>query len=139
MSGSFFYNVTYNNMSTETQVRIDKWLWAVRLFKTRSLATDACKSGKVKLEGRTIKPSHEVKTGEVYTFSSNQLTRTVRVKALLQNRVSAKLAPEYLEDLTPAEEYQKLETMKMMRQGIRPAGFGRPTKKDRREMDNFLD
>jgi ribosome-associated heat shock protein Hsp15 len=122
---------------TTSPVRIDKWLWCVRLFKTRSRATDSCKSGKVKLEGKTIKPSHEVKTGEVYTINSDHLVRTIRVKELLHNRISAKLVPDFLDDLTPKEEFQKFDEIRSGKQGIRPYGYGRPTKKDRRDLENF--
>jgi ribosome-associated heat shock protein Hsp15 len=124
-------------MSTDHPIRIDKWLWAVRLFKTRSMATEACKAGKIKIEERIIKPAHEAKKGEIYSINAGPIKRLIRVKELLQNRVSAKLAPDYMEDLTPPEEYQKLEDMRMMKQGIRPHGHGRPTKKDRRDLEDF--
>jgi ribosome-associated heat shock protein Hsp15 len=124
-------------MPVNAAIRIDKWLWSVRLYKTRSLATEACKAGKVKLEGRVIKPSHETRIGEVYLISAGPIQRQIRVKELLQNRISAKLVADYLEDLTSPEEYQKLETLRMVKQGIRPHGYGRPTKKDRRDLQDF--
>jgi ribosome-associated heat shock protein Hsp15 len=126
-------------MLSETSVRIDKWLWCVRLFKTRSLATDACKSGKVKMHAQPVKPSHEAKPGEIYIISFGPISRTVRVKGLLNNRVAAKLVIDYLEDLTPKEEFMKLEEIRLVKQGIRPRGFGRPTKKDRRDLEDFKD
>ena len=83
--------------------RIDKWLWCVRLFKTRSMATEACRAGKIKMNGVPIKPSHEAKVGNVYDVSINQLHKTVEVIGFPTNRVAAKLVPEYLNDLTPTE------------------------------------
>ena len=124
-------------MPVSFSVRIDKWLWAVRLFKTRSMAAEACRSGKVKLGECSVKPSHEARIGEIYSVVSAPINRTIRVKAFLHNRVSAKLVPDFLEDLTPLEEYRKLEMMKEMKQGIRPRGYGRPAKKDRRDMEKF--
>jgi ribosome-associated heat shock protein Hsp15 len=119
----------------EEGVRIDKWLWCVRVFKTRSQATLACRSGKVKIAEEPIKPSREVKTGEVFTVSTEGLKRTLMVKALLENRVGAKLVEEFLEDLTPAEEYEKLKLRKDGGSGYRLRGLGRPTKRERREID----
>jgi len=121
----------------ESTVRIDKWLWAVRLFKTRSQAADACKAGKIKMEGMVVKASREVKTGDIYSVSTGPLTRIVKVTALLHNRVAAKFVAEYLQDLTPAESYEQIKLIREMRQGIRPHGIGRPTKKDRRDMEDF--
>lgn len=123
--------------SEDDIVRIDKWLWAVRLYKTRSQAADACKAGKIKLEGKPVKASREVHIGDTYTLSLGPLMRIVKVKALLHNRVSAKLVEPYLEDLTPEENYEQLKLIKEMRQGIRPRGLGRPTKKERRSLDDF--
>lgn len=126
-------------MTTEETgaVRIDKWLWAVRVFKTRSQAADACKAGKVKAEGNSLKASREVKVGDVYTVQMGPLTRIIKVTALLHNRMAAKFIVAYMEDLTPAENLEQLKLIKEMRQGIRPRGFGRPTKKERRELDDF--
>jgi ribosome-associated heat shock protein Hsp15 len=126
-------------VQAESSVRIDKWLWCVRLFRSRSLATEACRSGKVKSSDRILKPSHEVSIGDVYTILTGHIIRTVRVKALLPARVSAKLVPDFLEDLTPKEEFLKIDERRMMKQGIRPRGFGRPTKKERRDLENFRD
>ena len=120
-----------------SSVRIDKWLWAVRLYKTRSLAAEACKAGKVKFNGEAVKAAREVKTGDIYTLSLGPLVRTVKVTALLHNRVAGKLVENYLEDLTPADVYEQQKMMREMRQGIRPRGFGRPTKKERRDMEDF--
>jgi len=115
--------------------RIDKWLWAIRIYKTRTLATDACKAGKIKINGRAVKPSRELKLMEVITISQGPLTKTVRVKILIHNRVSAKLVPENAEDLTPAEEYEKLKVKQEVNGERRDRGIGRPTKKQRRLID----
>jgi ribosome-associated heat shock protein Hsp15 len=119
----------------EAVVRIDKWLWCVRVFKTRSQATLACRSGKVKIGDEPVKPSREVKTGEVFSVSTEGLKRMLKVKALLENRVGAKLVEEFLEDLTPPEEYEKLKLRKDGGFGSRLRGLGRPTKRERREID----
>jgi ribosome-associated heat shock protein Hsp15 len=118
-------------------VRIDKWLWAVRFYKTRTQAADACKGGKVKIEGVNAKPSREVKAGDVIELHHNYIRRTVKVKVAAKNRVAAKLVPGLMEDLTPAEEFEKLEMMKQLNQERRDRGTGRPTKKDRRIIDKI--
>ena len=119
----------------DKSVRIDKWLWAVRIFKTRSLACDACKAGKVKIDGKAIKPSREVKVDEIITIQTGVLKKTIKVLAALENRVSAKLAVEFMLDLTPEEEYKKIELMKDSIFIRRDRGTGRPTKKERREIE----
>ncbi|HLO89957.1 MAG: RNA-binding S4 domain-containing protein [Chloroflexota bacterium] len=121
------------------EVRIDKWLWSVRFYKTRNLAIDACKAGKVKIDGNSLKPSRIVKEGDIIALSQGPLNKTIRVKQLLHNRVSAKLVPDYVEDLTPAEEYERVEFMKEYNAEWRARGEGRPTKKDRREIDRLKD
>ncbi|MCF8298587.1 MAG: RNA-binding S4 domain-containing protein [Saprospiraceae bacterium] len=123
----------------EEGVRIDKWLWAVRLFKTRSQATDACKSGKIKIDGKTVKASREVKIGETISFNKDHITRTVKVKELLKNRVGAKLVEIYLEDLTPDEEYNKQKLVNIRNFEFRGRGIGRPTKRDRRDIEKLKD
>ncbi len=117
--------------------RIDKWLWAVRIFKTRSQATQACRSGKVKIDDQAVKPSREVQPDMVIQVQWGPIQRTLRVVELLKNRVGAKLVPNYMEDLTPEDEYKKLEIIHS-RDGLRPHGKGRPTKKDRRELDEWF-
>lgn len=117
--------------------RIDKWLWAVRLFKTRSQASDACRSGKVTIEDQAVKPSRETKVGNVIVLRQGPLTKTVRVKELLKSRVGAKLVPDYMEDLTPEEEYTKLKMMREINFEVRDRGIGRPTKKARRIIDRL--
>jgi ribosome-associated heat shock protein Hsp15 len=119
----------------ERGIRIDKWLWAVRIYKTRSLASDACRSGRVKLLDHAIKPSHEVKTGEVFSVSISPIVKTVKVVELTGNRVSAKLVAGFLEDLTPDSEYLKLKRTNSTSFELRERGTGRPTKRDRREIE----
>ena len=121
----------------EEGVRIDKWLWAVRLFKTRNQATIACRNGKIRVRGLIIKPSHEVQPGEVIEVSFPPLKKMVRVLAILEKRVSAKLAENFIEDLTPAEEYGKIKHMREMNFEYRERGTGRPTKKERRDIDGL--
>ena len=119
------------------ELRIDKWLWAVRIYKTRTMAGDACRAGKVKMEGIAVKPSRALKPGDTMSVSIGPLTRTIRVKALIHNRVSAKLVPESLEDLTPPEEYERIRFMHELNAEHRDRGTGRPTKKDRRIIDRL--
>ncbi|NTW25362.1 MAG: RNA-binding S4 domain-containing protein [Lentimicrobium sp.] len=121
------------------ELRIDKWLWAVRIYKTRTLAGDSCRAGKVKIDGIAVKPSRVLKLGDVMTVSIGPLTRTLKVKALIHNRVSAKLVPDSLEDLTPAEEYERIKFMHELNAEHRDRGTGRPTKKDRRFIDRLKD
>lgn len=118
-------------------VRIDKWLWAVRIFKTRSLAAAACKGGKVKIDGQNVKPSRELKEDEEISISLTVYLKTVRVKALLNNRVGAKLVENYMEDLTPQEEYDKQKIKQELNKEYRQRGEGRPTKKERRIIERL--
>jgi ribosome-associated heat shock protein Hsp15 len=118
-------------------VRVDKWLWAVRVFKTRSLAADACKGGKVKIDGQNVKASRELKEGDIVNISLTSFTRTVRVKSLLQNRVAAKLLADHMEDLTPEEEYHKQKMRQALNTENRNRGSGRPTKKERRVIERL--
>jgi ribosome-associated heat shock protein Hsp15 len=121
------------------KLRIDKYLWAIRAFKTRTLAADACKAGRVKLDGSNIKPSHEVKLGEVYSVSKGIEKKVVKVTGLLENRVDAKTAVNFYEDITPVEQTQAFRTMFHAPVLVRDRGAGRPTKKDRREIDDLKD
>jgi len=116
------------------QIRIDKWLWAVRVFKTRTMASDACKAGKVKIEGRIVKPSREVKIEDVITVQLGPLLKTVEVLGIIKNRVSAKLAINHIKDLTPDEEYERIKLMRELNYENRERGAGRPTKKERRNI-----
>ena len=119
----------------ENGIRIDKWLWAVRIFKTRSLASDACRSGKVKILDHAVKPSRDIRTGEVVSVSLAPITKTVKVIAPIGNRVSAKLVPGFMEDLTPEAEYDKLKRLNDKNFEFRERGTGRPTKRERREIE----
>ena len=106
-------------------VRIDKWLWAVRIYKTRSLATDSIRSGKVHVNEQVVKPSRLVKPGEVITISLNPIRKTVKVIGIPEHRMSAKLVENYLQDLTPQEEYDKLKVNKETGFEYRQRGIGR--------------
>lgn len=118
-------------------IRIDKYLWAVRLYKTRSLATEACRCGHVRSGGQPLKASHEVREGEVYEISIEQLHKVVQVKKILGHRVGAALVPDYLADLTPQEEYERIQMVRQYSFEKRDRGVGRPTKRDRREIEDF--
>ncbi|MGN0202053.1 MAG: RNA-binding S4 domain-containing protein [Candidatus Cryptobacteroides sp.] len=119
--------------------RIDKYLWAIRVFKTRTEATDACKGGKVKVSGANAKPSRPVKEGEVIEVRKGAVLYTYRVKAVLDRRVGAKLVPEYADNLTPQSEIDKLRAPVETFFLKRDRGMGRPTKKDRRSMEDAWD
>ncbi len=120
-------------------IRIDKWLWAVRLFKTRSQAAEACKGGKVKIGGQSAKASREVKVDEIIEVQLQNIKRKVKIIKVVKNRVAAKLVPDLLQDLTPTEEYEKLEMMRQLNTENRDRGIGRPTKKDRRNIAKLKD
>ena len=119
------------------EARIDKWLWAARIFKTRSLAADACKSGRITLNGAQVKPSRTVKEGDEVGVKKSPVTYTFRVKQAIEKRVGAKLLPDILEDITTPEQYESLETQSISGFVGRAKGTGRPTKKDRRALDDF--
>ncbi len=123
------------------KVRIDKWLWSVRIFKSRSMATDACKSGKVKIGENNIKPSYLLKRDEVIYVRKEGFNLTFKVVDLLEKRVSATLAQPCYEDLTPPEELNKYKDwfVGKGRPEVREKGAGRPTKRDRRDIDKFKD
>lgn len=120
-----------------TEVRIDKWLWAMRVFKTRSIATDAVKKGRVSMGGAAVKPSRMVKEGDVVEVRKPPVTYTFRVKGVTQNRLGAKLVPDYLENLTPQSQYDLLEMTKIAGFVDRRKGLGRPTKREGRELAAF--
>jgi ribosome-associated heat shock protein Hsp15 len=124
-------------MQSENGVRVDKYLWAVRIFKTRTIASDACKKGKVLIKGFNIKPSRTIKIDEIIEVVKNPITYRFRVKDLLTKRVGAKLVENFVEDITPKEELEKLEKDKTSFVK-RKRGSGRPTKKERRDMDDLL-
>lgn len=116
-------------------MRIDKYLWAVRIYKTRSQATEACKTRKVWMDDTPVKPAKEVKAGDKIMVKKNPVEYHYKVIEPIQKRVSAKLAGDYVEDITPKEEKDKLEEMKKVQKLKRPKGQGRPTKKERRQID----
>jgi ribosome-associated heat shock protein Hsp15 len=124
-------------MPEKEKLRIDKYLWAIRVFKTRTLAADACKAGRVKLNGQNIKPSHEVKLGEIYNISKGLERKVVKVTGLLESRVDAKTAVLYYEDITPVEQTTAYKSMFHAPTLQRDRGAGRPTKRDRREIDDL--
>ena len=119
-------------------MRIDKYLWSVRLFKTRTMATDACNGGKVKLHVNNVKPARELKAGDILEMKKGPITRRYRVLAFPVSRLAPKLVEQYLEDITPETEILKLESVKFVSVVRRDPGSGRPTKKERREIDGFM-
>lgn len=124
-------------MAEET--RIDKYLWAIRVFKTRGDATDACKGGKIRINGADIKPSKAVRPGDVITVRKGTITFTYRVLAAVDKRQGAKLVPQYAENITPEEELAKLKAPVETFFLKRDRGTGRPTKKERRQMESLWD
>ncbi len=121
------------------QVRIDKYLWAIRLFKTRSLATKACNAGKVKHNGVSIKPSFQVREGMVISARVHHVLRTIEVVKLIDKRVGASIAETCYKDLTPKEEFERVrsERSRLLSHEKRDRGIGRPTKKERRDIEDF--
>lgn len=122
----------------KTEVRIDKWLWAVRLFKTRTLAAEACKKGKVIIQNVQAKPSRNVKVGDVISIKRNPILYSFKVLALSENRMNAKLVPEFMENVTTADQLELIEMTKLAGQLGRDRGTGRPTKKERRDLEDFI-
>ncbi len=121
----------------KSEVRVDKWLWAMRVFKTRTIATDACKKGRVTIGGSPVKPSRTIKTGDIIDVRKPPITYTFRVLALTENRLGAKLVPDYLENITPQSQYDLLEMTRISGFVDRRKGLGRPTKRDGRELSRF--
>lgn len=117
--------------------RIDKWLWAMRVFKTRTIATEACKKGRVTMGGVAVKPSRSIKEGDVIDVKKPPITYTFRVLKVTGNRLGAKLVPEYLENITSPAQYELLEMTKISGFVDRRKGLGRPTKRDSRELSRF--
>ena len=120
-------------------MRVDKFLWCVRFFKTRSLATHATKQGKVKLKGANVKPSREVFIADIITIRKNQIDYQIEVLDNPPSRVGAKLVGLYINDITPKEAFAKLELLKYSTEYYRKKGAGRPTKKDRRDIDDWIE
>lgn len=122
-----------------SDIRVDKWLWSVRVFKTRSIATDACKMNRVRVNGQLAKASRMLKVGDVVSVRKPPIEYSFRVLRLLSSRVGAKLVPEYMEHVTPKEQYDILEQYRLSQSGERAKGLGRPTKKERRDIEQFMD
>jgi ribosome-associated heat shock protein Hsp15 len=120
------------------EARIDKWLWASRIFKTRTIAADACKNGRVTIEGVNVKPSRMVKVGETVSVRKPPITYSFRILKTIEQRVGAKLLPEIYENVTAPEQYELLEMTRISGFVDRARGTGRPTKKDRRSLDAFI-
>jgi len=123
----------------KNEARIDKWLWAMRLFKTRTIAAEACKKGRVMVQQVAAKPSRNIKVGDVIQVKRPPVTYSFKVLTLTENRLGAKLVPEYMENVTTADQLELLELSKVSGYMGRDRGTGRPTKKDRRDLDSFLD
>lgn len=119
------------------EARIDKWLWAARIFKTRTIAAAACKKGQVSMKGAQLKPSRTIREGDVIDVRKPPITYSFRVLQAIEKRVGAKLIPEILENVTAPEQYEILEMAKISGFVGRAKGLGRPTKKDRRSLDSF--
>ena len=127
-----------------SEVRVDKFLWAMRIYKTRSIAADACKNGLISINGVQLKPSRTFKVGDTFNVRKGPITYTYRVLQLTENRLGAKLVPEYIQDCTSPAQLEILELARLAGNGSRDRGTGRPTKKDRRDIeifmsDNYLD
>ena len=117
--------------------RVDKYLFAMRIYKTRSIAADACKKGRVKMNGAELKPSRTFHIGDVFTVRKGPITYTYKVLQLSANRLGAKLVPEYMQDITPPDQLELLELARLAAQSGRDRGTGRPIKKDRRDIITF--
>ena len=121
------------------EVRIDKWLWATRIFKTRTIASDACKKGRVTIKGQNVKPSHGIRVGQVVEVRKPPVTYSFEVLGLIENRVGAKLVPNYLKNITSRDQLELLEMVKISGFVNRQKGLGRPTKKEGRELAQFTE
>lgn len=121
------------------EIRIDKWLWAVRIFKTKSIAAEACKKGKILVQNVQVKPSRTVKVGDIIQVKKNPVLFSFKVLALPNNRMNAKLVPEFMENVTTPDQLELLELGRIAAQNARARGTGRPTKKERREIEDFFE
>lgn len=119
--------------------RIDKWLWAARIYKTRSIAADACKNGRITIKGTNVKPSHTIKAGDRIDVKKSPITYSFKVLQCIEQRVGAKLLPEVYENVTEAKQYELLEMSRISGFVDRARGTGRPTKKERRSLDAFIE
>lgn len=120
-------------------MRVDKYLWCIRYFKTRNIATVACRTGKVKIKGDNVKPSREVYPGDQIQIRKDQVDYVIEVLDVPESRLGAKLVDIYRKDITPKENLEKLELLKYSKDHYRKRGTGRPTKKDRRELDDYTE
>ena len=120
------------------EIRVDKYLFAMRLYKTRTIAADACKKGRITMGGAQLKPSRTFHIGDIFSVRKGPITYTYRIKQLSENRLGAKLVPDYLQDITAPDQLELLELARLAGQTGRDRGTGRPTKKDRREIETFL-
>lgn len=125
-------------MANDT-ARIDKWLWAARIFKTRSIAASACKNGRVTINGVNVKPAHMIKVGETVNVKKPPITFSFKVLQCIEQRVGAKLIPQIYENITDAKQYELLEMSRISGFVDRARGTGRPTKKERRSLDAFIE
>lgn len=125
-------------MSNPGEARLDKWLWAARIFKTRSIAADACKNGRVTVGGANAKPSRMIKVGDTVSVRKSPVTYSFKVLQAIEQRVGAKLVPQVYENVTPADQYELLEMTRISGFVDRARGTGRPTKKERRSLDAFI-
>ncbi len=121
----------------DSDIRMDKFLWAVRIYKTRTQASEACSKGQVTINDLTVKPSRHVIVGEIMMVRKPPMVHTYRILGILHNRLSAEKVKEYIEELTPDDEFRKIEIMRMQKTAVRDRGTGRPTKRDRREIDKL--
>jgi ribosome-associated heat shock protein Hsp15 len=121
----------------EQDLRIDKYLWAVRIYKTRTLAAEACLKGQVTINEMPVKPSHHVRIDEVVIVRKPPIIRTYQVLRLLHNRLSAEKVKEYIMETTPEEEFRKLDLARLQKNAVRDKGTGRPTKRDRRQIERL--
>ena len=122
-----------------SSARVDKWLWAARIYKTRSVAADAIKNGRVTIEGANVKPSRTVKEGDIVSVKKPPITYSFKILACIEQRVGAKLLPQVFENVTDPKQYELLEMSRISGFIDRQRGTGRPTKKERRAIDNFID
>lgn len=120
------------------EIRVDKYLFAMRIFKTRALATKECKKGRVKQNGQELKPSHTLRIGEEFSVRKGPITYTYKILQLSENRLGAKLVSEYIKDITTPDQLEILELAKIAGSSGRDRGTGRPTKKDRRDIETFF-
>ena len=122
---------------TDSDIRMDKFLWAARVYKTRTLAAEACARGQVTISDLTVKPSRHINVGEIIMVRKPPMVHTYKVLGILNNRLSAEKVKEYVIEITPDDEFRKVEFMKLQKNAVRDRGTGRPTKRDRRDIDKI--